>query len=89
LDPEGNISSINPSFSKLLGYRMSNIKDKPVTDLIKSDADGTSLIELITRRPGEGVTKNLMVDSNSRQILKARLRLQPIALDYGICQIIL
>jgi DNA-binding response OmpR family regulator len=62
LDPEGNISSINPSFSTLLGYRLSDIKGKPIRDLIKSDATGTSPVELITRRSGERVTKNLMVE---------------------------
>jgi PAS domain-containing protein len=62
LDPEGDISSINPSFSTLLGYRLSDIKGKPIRDLIKSDATGTSPVELITRRSGERVTKNLKVE---------------------------
>ncbi len=62
LDPKGNIDSINPSFSKLLGYRISDIKGKPITDLIKSNSDGTSPAELITRRSGERITKNLKVE---------------------------
>ncbi len=75
LDPDGNITSINPSFSKLLGYRISDIKGKPITELVHSSST-TSPVELLTRRSGERVTKNLNVEFKLQKNPKSTIKVK-------------